>query len=119
DAAAPVIDFLANAVNITLANLGVQEFKIEKLAVPDLARAQQQFAAFLPPSLKLAGGSVDASVSGSYLNKTLQFDQKATLNNVTLQSQEAGKPPQTLIANETENIAAARRVATGETAKDT
>src|SRR5439155_14563248 len=72
-----------------------------------------------PTNLHIAAGSVDVTASGSYQNNTLQFDQKANLVNVTLQSQQPNQPPQTLFTNETENIASAGAVAKGETTKIT
>ncbi len=110
DPQTPVIDVLVTATKVTLAKLGVEKFEVQKLSIPDLPRVQQQFAAFMPPDLRAASGSINVTASGSYVNNTLQFDQKAELRAVTLQKVDANKQVRTLLDNETEDIATAGKV---------
>ncbi|HYO09095.1 MAG TPA: hypothetical protein VER17_08985, partial [Tepidisphaeraceae bacterium] len=122
EANAPVVDVLANAANVTLAKVGVERFEVQRLAVPDLARAQQQFAAFIPGEIRAASGSLATTVVGSYQNDTVAFDHKTQLRNVTLQhaaTQPAAPggalpPPRTFLQDENTDVNAAGSVALGD-----
>ncbi len=120
DAAAPTIDLLATANKVTLANSNVDKFDVQKLAV-DFARAQQQFAAFIPGTIRAAGGTLSATVTGSYQNNTLVFDQKAQIRNLILQqaTTQPGAPgqplppPVTFLQNENQDITASGKIEQG------
>ena len=91
---APVVDMHLVAQNVTLpkspttaptaaaaattqpALPAVERFELARLNIPDLARAQQQWSAFLPKDMNFAG-SLTASAAGSYKDDTATFDALA------------------------------------------
>ncbi len=111
DGQAAVIDLLATAKNIKLADakeggMGVENFNVEKFTI-DLPRAQQQFAAFIPPGFKASSGTINATITGSCVNRLMQFDEKAQIQNVTLQAVDKQNVAHSVITGESEDIAVA------------
>jgi hypothetical protein len=76
EAASPVVDMLLSAANVLPAKKSVERFELQKLNVPDLGRAQQQFAAFLPADMLLSG-NLTATAAGAYRDDTATFDALA------------------------------------------
>jgi hypothetical protein len=116
DPKSPVLDLAASATNITLGTLGVEKFDVQKLAIPNLAQAQQSFSALVPGQIRAAAGSLSATISGSYLNDTLNFDQKAQIRGLALQKIATGTAPQNLLSGENEDIITAGTIVRGSSA---
>ncbi len=99
DAAAPTLAINATVAKITTNPVTAQQFELTQLSIPDLAKAQKAYGAFMPvlqaQGIIIHSGQLTATASGSYDGKTLTIAKPfvATLANVSFD-----KPAQATVA---------------------
>jgi hypothetical protein len=114
DATAPVIDVLLNAGNVDLKRTSVDRFDLARLNV-DLARAQRQYAAFVPQDMNL-NGNLTVAASGSYKDDTATFDNLSVDTSDKLITLKKGAAP-LVVSNKKDGVAANGELAIGSDLK--
>ncbi len=84
DSAAPTVDLLATADVRLQPALSIPTFKLVHLNIPNVPKAQQEFAAFLPKGLLFQAGSLAVSAGGSFDGQGIKLTEPLAINGTHL-----------------------------------